>query len=311
MNIADVAIYLPYRLEETAGNSVTALRLRQQLVAAGFSVVITAADDTVLPARCLVALNAFKSAAEIGKFSGRVVALLTGTDINNDRIRDESWEGYQAMQRADRLVVLQEEAFGQIPSSFHEKSVVIRPSVNLPDGLSHRGSGRSTLRVILAARFRPEKGAEVVLDACRQLADSPSDTTCVKLDWFGATAEAQAPGFQWRGPVSQTVLWNEMADADLFLNASHEEGGANAVCEAMALGMPILASRIGGNLGLLGTQYSGYFEPGNASDLAEKLRSPALHEWGKQVLERRKLFTYEQESQAWVDLIRGVLVDGF
>jgi glycosyltransferase involved in cell wall biosynthesis len=41
--------------------------------------------------------------------------------------------------------------------------------------------------------------------------------------------------------------------------SSRMEGGANVVCEALRIGVPVLASRIPGNVGLLGARYSGYF----------------------------------------------------
>jgi glycosyltransferase involved in cell wall biosynthesis len=40
------------------------------------------------------------------------------------------------------------------------------------------------------------------------------------------------------------------------------------VIEAVVSGTPVLASRIDGNLGLLGTDYAGVFEPGDAAGLA-------------------------------------------
>jgi glycosyltransferase involved in cell wall biosynthesis len=41
--------------------------------------------------------------------------------------------------------------------------------------------------------------------------------------------------------------------------SSRMEGGANVVCEALRIGAPVLASRIPGNVGLLGAGYAGYF----------------------------------------------------
>ncbi len=46
------------------------------------------------------------------------------------------------------------------------------------------------------------------------------------------------------------------------------EGGAHVVIEAVTSGTPALASRIDGNVGLLGAGYAGYFEPGDAAGLA-------------------------------------------
>jgi glycosyltransferase involved in cell wall biosynthesis len=43
--------------------------------------------------------------------------------------------------------------------------------------------------------------------------------------------------------------------------ASHMEGGANVIIEAVCAGVPVLASDIGGNRGMLGDDYAGYFRP--------------------------------------------------
>jgi glycosyltransferase involved in cell wall biosynthesis len=49
------------------------------------------------------------------------------------------------------------------------------------------------------------------------------------------------------------------------------EGGAHVVIEAVTSGTPVLASRIDGNVGLLGEGYAGYFEPGDEAALVTLL----------------------------------------
>jgi len=51
--------------------------------------------------------------------------------------------------------------------------------------------------------------------------------------------------------------------------SSRMEGGANVVCEALRIGVPVLASRISGNVSLLGASYSGYFRLEDERELAE------------------------------------------
>jgi glycosyltransferase involved in cell wall biosynthesis len=53
---------------------------------------------------------------------------------------------------------------------------------------------------------------------------------------------------------------------------SRMEGGANVVIEAVRSGVPVLASRIDGNVGLLGPDYDGYFAVGDADALAALVR---------------------------------------
>ena len=86
------------------------------------------------------------------------------------------------------------------------------------------------------------------------------------------------------------------------------EGGPNAVTEAILVGAPVLASRVEGNVGLLGDGYSGLFEPGDEAGLAaliERLRTgDGLRDsLRKQVLARQNLFRREREVQRWRELM--------
>jgi glycosyltransferase involved in cell wall biosynthesis len=49
------------------------------------------------------------------------------------------------------------------------------------------------------------------------------------------------------------------------------EGGANVIVEAVTAGTPVVASRISGNVGMLGADYPGFFEAGDAAGLAALL----------------------------------------
>jgi glycosyltransferase involved in cell wall biosynthesis len=53
------------------------------------------------------------------------------------------------------------------------------------------------------------------------------------------------------------------------------EGGSNVVCEALRIGVPVLASRIPGNVGLLGDRYPGYFPLEDESSLARLITRSA------------------------------------
>ena len=57
--------------------------------------------------------------------------------------------------------------------------------------------------------------------------------------------------------------------------SSRMEGGANVVSEAIRVGVPVLASRISGNVGLLGAEYPAYYELGNTRGLAKLMQRAA------------------------------------
>ena len=90
--------------------------------------------------------------------------------------------------------------------------------------------------------------------------------------------------------------------------SSRMEGGANVLSEAIAASVPILASRIDGNVGILGADYPGYFDVGDTTQLARLLTraetSPGylaeLKEWSKSLA---VLAEPAREEQAWSDLL--------
>jgi glycosyltransferase involved in cell wall biosynthesis len=86
------------------------------------------------------------------------------------------------------------------------------------------------------------------------------------------------------------------------------EGSCNAMCEALALDVPVVASHISGLIGTLGEDYPGYFPIEDTQALAEQLRRAEsdrafyaeLQARGK---EAAKLLEPKRERQAWADLI--------
>jgi glycosyltransferase involved in cell wall biosynthesis len=86
------------------------------------------------------------------------------------------------------------------------------------------------------------------------------------------------------------------------------EGGANVLSEAIAASVPILASRIDGNVGILGANYPGYFEVGDTRQLARLLtRAESSSEYLAELKAWSESLTSladpAREEQAWFALI--------
>jgi glycosyltransferase involved in cell wall biosynthesis len=80
------------------------------------------------------------------------------------------------------------------------------------------------------------------------------------------------------------------------------------ISEAIVAGTPVIASRIAGNVGLLGEDYPGYFEVGETAGLAAlmmKAENDAAFLAGlaSQCRSRAGLFSKERERKSWRELI--------
>ena len=105
-----------------------------------------------------------------------------------------------------------------------------------------------------------------------------TSTPILAFDIFGTVVD-------WHGSIQREVasLYPQV-DADAFALAWR--AGYQPAMEAVRSGTPVLASRVDGNVGMLGPDYAGYFECGDAAGLAELLLrcrderqagSPVLH----------------------------------
>ena len=70
---------------------------------------------------------------------------------------------------------------------------------------------------------------------------------------------AAAPNYRWLGGLPHEATRRRIQRAHLLIHTSRIEGGAHVIMEAVAAGTPVLASRVDGNIGMLGEDYEGYF----------------------------------------------------
>ena len=299
------------------GNRVTAERWAGLLRELGHAVDVTTSWSGQ-PCDVLVALHARRSAGAVRDFRaalpGRPVVLaLTGTDLYADLA--DSAEAQETVQVADALVVLQERAYDVLDAALHPKVHVVHQSVRVPPRRAPRGGH---LEVLLLAHLRAVKDPFLVVEALRRLPGSSR----VRVTHLGApmddgsaeqaqAAAAADPRYRWRGDVPRAQALQVLADSDLLVLTSRLEGGANAVSEAVAAGVPVVSTRIDGSLGLLGDDYPGYVEVGDADGLARMLERVAEDEafradLAARVRVRQHLFEPERERQAWARLLADV-----
>jgi glycosyltransferase involved in cell wall biosynthesis len=152
-------------------------------------------------------------------------------------------------------------------------------------------------------------------EAARRL---PADSR-IRIVHFGAAetprwaalakAEMTAnPRYVWRGDRPRAEVRRLLGRARALVLSSLREGGANVISEAAVAGVPVLASRIDGSVGLLGRDYPGYFPVGDTAALARLLRrietSPEfLMRLSRAIASRARLFRPAREKAAWKRII--------
>ena len=123
--------------------------------------------------------------------------------------------------------------------------------------------------------------------------------------------QSRNPRYLWLGEKAPADVRVLMAHARLMVISSRSEGGANVVSEALAAGLPMLASRVPGNLGLLGRDYPGYFDAGDTRGLANLLAKVESDPRYSRELERAcarkaKSTSPALEKRSWRNLLREI-----
>ena len=259
-----IALVTPAGPGTRNGNRHTALRWAAFLRAAGHRVSIST-QDLSGNADLMLALHARRSHASIRAFPREkpLVVALTGTDVYRD-IRTSA-EARESLELAHRLIVLQPKAAEELPGRLREKvRVVVQSSATT---LRH-GPVKGKFRLCVIGHLRAEK------DPLRIVAALPYVQADIEVIHLGAALDAKLepktldPRYRWLGSVPHARALRWLASSHAMVISSRMEGGANVVCEALRIGVPVLASRISGNVGLLGPGYPGFFPLGDERALA-------------------------------------------
>ncbi len=167
----------------------------------------------------------------------------------------------------------------------------LRPSLGIPSDAFVFG---------ISSGLRPVKGVDVAIRGFSRIRERFPNARLV-ISGDGPERERLESLARQTGSESSVLFLGTRPDMediypifDVFVLASHSEGFSNAALEAMGTGLPIIASRIGGNIEMIDEGLNGFLvppgDPVAVSDRMETfLTSPGLS---------RKM---GKESRAWVE----------
>jgi glycosyltransferase involved in cell wall biosynthesis len=179
---------------------------------------------------------------------------------------------------------------------------------------SELGIGDDELLFMTVANLRPEKGYDVLLDAAKAIADSelPIRIAAVGRGPLSTALHARhvdlalGDRFQFLGQRDDVL--ELLAGADAFVLASLQEGLPVALMEATSLGLPVVASSIGGVPQVLEDEVDALLvPPGDPSSLVEAIKRLASDQELRERLGRRaklrsSMFDIAEASRAVGDI---------
>ena len=142
-------------------------------------------------------------------------------------------------------------------------------------------SPRLPLRLMQVSRITPVKGQDILIDAVKRCRDNGLNISCT---FVGVVADK---GYfeQLQAQIKRLGLENHvrfelnrldvevlLAETDIFVLASREEGFGIAIIEAMAARCPVIVPKVGGAAEIVTHDFDGlHFETGNTADLVTQI----------------------------------------
>ncbi len=274
------------------------------------------------PADAMIALHARRSAASIRAYRERapgrgLAVVLTGTDLYEDL--PASAEAAHSLDLADRIVVLQDDALRVLDARWRGKCEVIYQSAR---ALARRHKPSDRLSCVMVGHLRAEKDPLTLFRAMGLLPaglaisvrhiGAPLDPA---LGEAAHALERRDARYRYLGALPRGLTRAAIGAAHVLIHPSIVEGGANVIVEAITGGTAVIASRISGNVGMLGADYPGYFEPGDESGLAGRLVQAVEDPGYRRALAnaaaaRRPLFAPSVEARSVRQLAEALLAPG-
>jgi len=300
------------------GNRITALRWHKFLSILNYQSTVTE-EWSGESCDVLIALHGLRSHDSIQRFKKvhphhPVVLIMTGTDIYRD-LKD-SKKVVKSMEMADAIVVLQPDAIHSLPKQFHHKVQVIYQSVK---SITRKTPPKRHFLASIIGHLRAEKDPFCAAQ-CLPLLPSDSKIQLVQLGKAMSavfkqqanTIEKNIVRYRWLGQLSHSRTLQWLSRSHVMIISSIMEGGAHVVSEAIAIGIPVIASDIPGNRGLLGKSYPAYYPVGDKVALSKLLTkaetNPAFYQKLCQAISKRQKITEpELEKRSIQKLIEQIL----
>ena len=273
-----------------------------------------------------------RAAVEYGARHGKpVVVTVHGFDVKVLPSLDPRWRQLtvEVLERADAVVAVSRDLRNDV------LDLGVSPGKVrwIPNGVDcslfsravSRRPGEGGWRLLYVGRFVEEKGLRVLLEALARLRRRRSDVSLVLIGGHPATGTSEpflpqvaALGLsdcvEFRDAVPPEEMPRHMAESDLVVLPSFYDSFGIVLIEAMACGLPVVATRCGGPEEMVDDSAGRLVAVGDAGDLAEGILAviDGYEAYDQEAIRRRaeERYDYRRVAARIYGLYREVLAAG-
>ena len=167
-------------------------------------------------------------------------------------------------KKAELIIARTQDTVVALPKRYRDKIVVMLETAvanNVIEELAptqERSADKEKLQIIYSGRLIPLKAVDIAISAINKMKNRDKvEFTIIGKGFLKKELEdlVRQLGLQERvkfvGELPREQVLNKLKEADIFLFPSLKEGGTWALMEAMAAGLPVVASRIRGNVDMI------------------------------------------------------------
>ncbi|MBT7903304.1 glycosyltransferase family 4 protein [Candidatus Woesearchaeota archaeon] len=192
-----------------------------------------------------------------------------------------------------------------------KKTTIVHNSIDITKFKSHRKINKEIKKIVFVGRLIKAKGLTELISSVKKLnvelhivGDGPSKKELKKLSLM-LDVKTTFYGFQ-----EETNVKKILAKMDLFVNPSYSEGLPTSVLEAGAMGLPVIATDVGGtNEIILDSTMGWLIKPKNIKQLRNKIKQ-AIDNLDVTVRKGKKLqkhiianFNWNKTTETFIELL--------
>ena len=222
-------------------------------------------------------------------FNIPLITVLRGSDVSTEpKGKKKNITLMIAVQFSTKVVCVSDAFYDEMICTYekHKDKFIMIPNGIGSEFLDIKNrNDQSTVVLTTVGNLNSKKGVHLIIEACRVLHDKGIP---VVLNVIGDGPDKQrlidlsvslklSEYVNFEGVVMHDDIPKLLERTSIFVFASFSEGRANVLLEAMAAGLPIVASDIGANRELITHDENGYlFKAGDSADLAKNIEVVAL-----------------------------------